>query len=54
VHTGFSGKPEGRRPVVRPSYIWEDNIKMNLKKVKWWGAQTGWIWLRIGRGGELF
>jgi hypothetical protein len=24
------GKPEGRRPLRRPRYRWEENIKMNL------------------------
>ena len=26
------GNPEGKRPLRRPRYIWEDNIKMNLKE----------------------
>jgi hypothetical protein len=26
----FVGKPEGKRPLVRPRTRWEDNIKMNL------------------------
>ena len=26
---GFSGKPEGKRPLGRPWSIWEVNIKMN-------------------------
>ena len=25
------GKPEGRRPLGRPSYRWEDNIKMDQR-----------------------
>jgi hypothetical protein len=25
------GKPEGRRPLVRPRRRWEDNIKMDLR-----------------------
>jgi len=29
------GKPEGKRPLVRTSRKWEDNIKMNLQEV-WW------------------
>ena len=29
------GKPEGRRPLGRPKRIWEDNIKMDLRKVGW-------------------
>jgi hypothetical protein len=29
------GKPEGRRPLGRPSRRWEDNIKMDLLEVGW-------------------
>jgi len=28
-------KPEGKRPLGRPRYIWEDNIKMDLQEVGW-------------------
>ena len=35
------GKPEGKRPLVRLRCRWEDNIKMDLKKV---GCDAGdWI-----------
>jgi len=27
------GKPEGKRPLGRPKYRWEDNIKMDLQEV---------------------
>jgi hypothetical protein len=27
------GKPEGKRPVGRPRYRWENNIKMDLQEV---------------------
>jgi len=27
------GKPEGRRPLGRPSYRWVDNIRMDLQEV---------------------
>ena len=33
VHKVLVGKPEGRRPLGRPSRRWEDNIKMNLQEV---------------------
>ena len=46
------GKPEGKRPLGRPRYRWEDNIKMDLQEVGW-GTWTGMIWLRIGTGGRL-
>jgi hypothetical protein len=42
VHTGFNwGKPEGKRPLVRPRYRWEDNFKMDLQEVGW--GDTDWI-----------
>ena len=35
------GKPEGKRPLVRPRHRWEDNIKMVLQEVGCWGMD--WI-----------
>jgi hypothetical protein len=35
------GKPEGKRPLVRPRRKWDDNIKMDLKDIGWGGL--GWI-----------
>jgi len=35
VYTVSVRKPEGKRPLGRPSYRWEDNIKMNLQEVGW-------------------
>jgi len=29
----FGGKPEGKRPLGRPRSRWEDNIRMDLRKV---------------------
>jgi len=45
------GKTEGRRPFGRPRHRWKDNIKMDIKEVRWvtWARL---IWLRIGTGGE--
>jgi hypothetical protein len=47
----FMGKPEGKRPLGRPSRRWKDNIKMDLRYdgVVW----TGLIWLTIGTNGGL-
>ena len=42
------GKPEGKKPLGRARFRWEDNIKMDLGEV---GAWTGSSWLRIGTGG---
>jgi hypothetical protein len=50
VHRVLVGKPEGKRPLVRPRCKWEDNIKLDLQEVG--GVMgTGWSWLRIGTGG---
>jgi len=47
------GKPEGKRPVVRPRHRWDCNIKMDLQEVGL-GAWTGLIWLRIRTcGGQV-
>jgi hypothetical protein len=46
------GRPEGRRPLVRPRRRWEDNIKMDLREIGL-GMWIGFIGLRIGTGGEL-
>jgi hypothetical protein len=35
------GQPEGKRPLERPRYRWEDNIKINLKLIGWVGMD--WI-----------
>jgi len=49
VHRVLVGKPEGKRPLGRPRRRWEDNIKMDLQELG--GVETGWSWLRIGKGG---
>ena len=33
VHRVLVGKPEGKRPLERPRYRWEDNIKIDLQEV---------------------
>jgi hypothetical protein len=33
VYKVLVGKPEGKRPMVRPRHRWEDNIKMELQEV---------------------
>ena len=48
AYTGFwLGKPEGKRPPVRPRHRWEDNIKMDLQEVGCWGMD--WIELAWDR-----
>jgi hypothetical protein len=46
------GKPDGKRPVGRPTRIWEDNIKMDITEVgrRTWNALS---LLRIETGGGL-
>ena len=41
------GKPEGKRPLGRPRRRWEENIKMDLKKVGCGGMD--WIELAQDR-----
>jgi len=41
------GKPEGKRPLVRPRHRWEDNIKMDLQEVGCGGMD--WIELAQDR-----
>jgi hypothetical protein len=31
MHRVLVGKPEGKRPLLRPRRRWEDNIKMDLQ-----------------------
>jgi hypothetical protein len=32
------GKPEGKRPLLRSRSRWEDNIKMDLREIRWEGV----------------
>jgi hypothetical protein len=43
------GKPEGKRPLIRPRRRWEDNIKIDLQEVGSRGV--GWIDLAQDRDG---
>jgi len=38
IYRVLMGKPEGKRPLVRPKPRWEDNIKMDLQEVGCWGV----------------
>jgi hypothetical protein len=47
VYRVLIGRPEGKRPLGRPRHSWEDNIKMDLRKV---GIdEANWIWLANNR-----
>jgi hypothetical protein len=41
------GKPEGKRPLGRPRRMWEDNIRMDFREIRWGG--TDWIYLAQDR-----
>jgi hypothetical protein len=41
------GRPEGKRPLVRPMRRWEDNIKMDLREI--WIDGVNWIRLAQDR-----
>jgi hypothetical protein len=50
VYKILGGKPEGKRPLLRPRRRWEDSIKRNLMKVGC--LLIGFMCLRIGTNGE--
>jgi hypothetical protein len=35
VHTGFVGKPEEKRPLIRLRRRWEDNIERDFQEFGW-------------------
>jgi hypothetical protein len=47
VYRVLVGKPEGKKPLGRPRCRWEDNIKMDLQEVGYWGMD--WIQLAQDR-----
>ena len=47
VYRVLVGKPEGRRPLVRPRRRWVDNIRMNLQEVEY--GYMDWIGLAQDR-----
>jgi hypothetical protein len=47
VYRVWAGRPEGKRPLGRPRRRWEDNIKMDLRKIGIDGAN--WIQLAQNR-----
>jgi len=47
VYRVLVGKPEGKRPLGRPSPRWENNIKMDLQEFECEGID--WIDLAQGR-----
>jgi hypothetical protein len=43
----FIGKPGRKRPLGRPRLRWEDNIRMDIRKIEWKGVD--WIHLAQDR-----
>jgi hypothetical protein len=41
AYRALVGEPEGRRPLGRPRSRWENNIKMDLREVRW--GSMDWI-----------
>jgi hypothetical protein len=35
------GKPEGKRPLERPRRRWVDNIKIDVREIRWDGSGSG-------------
>jgi len=53
VYRVLVGKLEGKGPLWRPKYMWEDNNKTDLQEVRCGGGGVGIgsRWLGIGTGG---
>jgi hypothetical protein len=47
VYKVLVAKPEGKRPFGRPRYIWEDEIRMDLRETGWGSVE--WIQLAQDR-----
>jgi hypothetical protein len=47
VYRVLVGRPEAKRPLGRPRRRWENNIKMDYRKIRINGAN--WIWLAQDR-----
>ena len=45
VYRLLVGEPEGKRPLVRPSHRWEDNIKLDLQEVGYGGMD----WIKLAQ-----
>ena len=43
LHRVSVGRPKGKRPLGRPRHRWENNIKMDLTEIGWYGMD--WIHL---------
>jgi hypothetical protein len=44
------GKPEGKRPLVRPRQRWEDNIRIDLQEV----GCGGMDWIELAQDRDMW
>jgi hypothetical protein len=44
------GRPEGRRPLERSRHRWDDNIKMDLQELGWWGMD----WSELAQNRDMW
>jgi hypothetical protein len=44
----FVGRPEQKRPLGRPRHRWEDNIRMELREIRWEGVE----WMHLAQDGH--
>jgi len=35
VYSILVGKPEGKKPLRRPTHRWEDNVRLDLREMGW-------------------
>ena len=47
LYSFMVGKPEGKKPLVRPRRRWVDNSRMDLREVGY--GYMDWIWLAQDR-----
>jgi hypothetical protein len=45
VYKVWVGKPEGKRPLVRPRHRWEDGVRMDLREICLGGVD----WIRLAQ-----
>jgi hypothetical protein len=46
MHIGFWwGSQKEKRPLERPRHMWDDNVKMDLREIRW----AGMDWIRLAQ-----
>jgi hypothetical protein len=46
VYRVLVGRPEGKRPLAKSRYRWEDNIKLDLREI----GRDGVNWIQLAQG----